>query len=239
MGLGVFENLHDAASAHVFAENLKAATQENFGAPIREYLANLVMAYRDDPAAIVADFKSFRDDFIRDHLPPGASGQVISVCGRFGVAAMAGEFATALGLTGWPAGEATNAAAICFRAWLDQRGTLGDHDIEAGIRQVIAFVEQSRRVPVRGVTRPAGEWEDTVSNRAGFRHFDQSVRMWSYFVLPNAFKSEQRGLQCARCRHRDGAAGADYPRQGQEELAGAARGSSWPDPGLHAQTGDY
>jgi hypothetical protein len=47
-----------------------------------------------------------------------------------------------LGLTGWPVGEATRAAAICFTTWLDQRGTLGDHDIEGGIQQVIAYIEQ-------------------------------------------------------------------------------------------------
>jgi putative DNA primase/helicase len=131
----------------------------------------------------------FRDDFIRDHLPLGASGQIISVCGRFGVAAVAGEFATALGITGWPAGEATKAAAACFRVWLDQRGSLGDHDIEAGIQQVIAFVEQfggSRFEELRS----AGEWEDAVSNRVGFRSFDHSTRTWSYYILPDVFKSE-------------------------------------------------
>lgn len=30
---------------------------------------------------------------------------------------------------------------ICFKAWLAKRGSAGEHEVEAGIRQVIAFVE--------------------------------------------------------------------------------------------------
>jgi uncharacterized protein (DUF927 family) len=74
-------------------------------------------------------------------------------------------------------------------AWIDQRGTLGDHDIEAGIQQVIAYVEAhggSRFEELPAV----GEWEATVSNRVGFRRFDPQSTAWNYYVLPNAFRTE-------------------------------------------------
>ena len=86
-------------------------------------------------------------------LPDGASGQVRSVCGRFALVAAAGSLATAFGLTGWPDDEADRAAATCFRAWLERRGSAGDHDIETGIRQVIAYVE------AHGSSRFEAAWE--------------------------------------------------------------------------------
>jgi hypothetical protein len=48
--------------------------------------------------------------------------------------------------------EADRAAASCFRAWLERRGSAGDHDIEAGIRQVIAYIE------AHGSSRFEGAW---------------------------------------------------------------------------------
>lgn len=91
---------------------------------------------------MLSALRDHRDQFITDNLPDDAVGQVRSVCGRFGVVAIAGELATTLGVTGWSEGEATAAAQTCFRAWLAKRGTTGDHDVEEGIRQVIAFVEK-------------------------------------------------------------------------------------------------
>ena len=64
--------------------------------------------------------KGLRQQFIADHLPAGSDGQVRSVAGRFGVVAAAGELATEWGILPWEIGEATQAAAICFQAWLDR-----------------------------------------------------------------------------------------------------------------------
>jgi len=109
------------------------------------------------------------------------------VCGRFGLVAAAGEFATELGLTGWPEGEATRATVICFKAWLDQRGTIGDHDIEAAIRQVISYIEQYGSSRFEEIYDEA---ESTVFNRVGFRRHDPRSGKWEYFVLPEQWKNE-------------------------------------------------
>lgn len=51
----------------------------------------------------------------------GVSGQVHRVARRFALVAVAGELASEAGITGWPKGEATEAARQCFHAWRDVR----------------------------------------------------------------------------------------------------------------------
>ena len=85
----------------------------------------LVATRADDPDGFYELVKALRQQFISDHLPAGSDGQVRSVCGRFGVVAAAGELATEWNILPWETGEATQAAAICFRAWLDERGGIG------------------------------------------------------------------------------------------------------------------
>jgi hypothetical protein len=87
--------------------------------------------------------------------------------------------------SGWPEGEADGAAAACFRAWLDRRGTKGDQEVEAGIRQVRGFIE------VYGDSRFVAAWEqdpERVVNRAGFRK--QTKAGWEYYVLPEQWRAE-------------------------------------------------
>jgi uncharacterized protein (DUF927 family) len=111
---------------------------------------------------------------------------VRSVCGRFALVAAAGSLATAFGITGWPDNEADRAAAGCFRAWLERRGSAGDHDIEAGIRQVIAYIE------AHGSSRFEAAWQDgaeRVMNRVGFRRRVDD-KPWVYMLLPEQWRSE-------------------------------------------------
>jgi putative DNA primase/helicase len=115
-GFGIFEDLHGAASPGAFAEELRQATDQYYGAPIREFLMPLTARHAADPAGFAQLLSASRDDFLAAHLPDGASGQVRSVCSRFALAATAGSLATAFGLTGWSDDEADQAAAACFRA---------------------------------------------------------------------------------------------------------------------------
>jgi len=185
-GLGAFEDLHGAASAGAFAEQLRLATEKCYGAPIRQFLEMLTARHATDPSGLVELLQGSRDDFLAAHLPADASGQARSVCSRFALVAAAGSLATAFGLTGWPDDEADRAAAMCFRAWLDRRGTAGDHDIEAGIRQVIAYIE------AHGNSRFEAAWDEgaeRVLNRVGFRRCG-SDGSWEYMVLPQQWRAE-------------------------------------------------
>jgi uncharacterized protein (DUF927 family) len=186
-GLGAFEKLHGAGSPGIFAEELRIATEQYYGAPIRRFLELLTARYAVDPLGLAELLRANRDEFLSAYLPEGASGQVRSVCGRFALVAAAGSLATAFGLTGWPNDEADLAAGICFRAWLARRGSVGDHDIETGIRQVIAHIE------AHGSSRFEAAWEENaerVINRTGFRRRCDHRGCWEYMVLPEQWRGE-------------------------------------------------
>ncbi len=174
---GLFENLHDAASGQEFADILRNATQQNYGAAIRAFLPEITkQAERKADAA-----RKHRDDFLAQHLSAGASEQVGRAAARFGVVAAAGELATAIGITGWKAGSADEAAGICFEAWLARRGYSGPAEIEAGIEQVRKFFAQY------GGSRFEDGTARVVINRAGFRKDN------NFCVYPEVFKTEIAG----------------------------------------------
>jgi putative DNA primase/helicase len=191
-GLGLFEDLHGAAGPGEFAEQLKRATMTHYGRAARAFLRLLVPSHNAGVAA--TRLRDFRDRFIKQYLPADASSQVRSVCGRFALVAAAGDLATSYEITGWPDGEAERAAAACFKAWLDVRGSAGDHETEEGIRQVTAFIE------AHGSSRFEAAWETTterVNNRVGFRWREpynkddrHADRPWQYMILPEMWRSE-------------------------------------------------
>ena len=113
-----------------------------YGTAGRAFLTRLVETRAADPDGFYELVKGLRQQFISDHLPAGSDGQVRSVAGRFGVVAAAGELATEWGILPWEIGEATQAAAVCFQAWLNERGGIGAGEVHAAIRQVRAFFEQ-------------------------------------------------------------------------------------------------
>jgi putative DNA primase/helicase len=198
-GLGVFEELHGAVSAGAFAEELRQATDRCYGAPIRQFLDCLTERYAADRVAFVELLQKNRADFLAEYLPPDASAQVRSVCSRFALAAAGGNLATAFGLTGWPDDEADWATAACFKAWLRERGSSGDHETEAGIRQVRAFIE------AHGASHFEAAWEDgaateRVINRAGFRRREGGGE-WQYMILPEAWREVCKGFNAAALAH--------------------------------------
>ena len=153
-GMGIFENLHGAASPGEFAEMLREAAARCYGAPIRLYLDALTERLAADRDGLRALLETNRREFMAKHLPASASPQVRSVCGRFALVAAAGSLATIFGITGWPDEEAERAAGICFRAWLERRGSAEDQEIESGIRQVIRYLEE------HGSSRFEPAWEN-------------------------------------------------------------------------------
>jgi uncharacterized protein (DUF927 family) len=182
-GLGVFETLHGFDEPALLADHLRHAAATFYGTAGRAFLAKLVAIRADNADGFYELVKGLRQQFITDHLPAGSDGQVRSVCGRFGVVAAAGELATEWGILPWEIGEATKAAAICFRAWLSERGGIGAGEDQAAIRQVRAFFEQ------HGTSRfPEIRDELRTINRCGWRRRDGAG--WEFLVLPEAWKSE-------------------------------------------------
>jgi len=137
-GNGVFEELHGHANGQIFADCLKRQVHQTHGTAGRGFLEALVT---DLPAAM-EQVRTAADLFMAQCVPSTATGQVRRVGTRFAVIGAAGELATDFGLTGWDTGDAMEAAAACFTAWVAQRGGLTNSDEERVLAQVRLFFER-------------------------------------------------------------------------------------------------
>lgn len=156
-----FEAVHDLGGGAALANYLKEQTANCYGAPLRAYLQSLA-GHREEAASQV---RVIRDRFIQEMVPAGADGQVSRVAARFGLIAAGGELASQYQVTGWPIGEAENAARICFKAWLEHRGGTGSIEDKRLMEQVSGFFQS------HGQSRFAA-WDirgaEKIHNRAGY-----------------------------------------------------------------------
>ena len=180
-GLGLFENIHGFENGNAFSRHLGEASARLYGSPLRAFLEKLTVQYDEAAQTAATDVRAF----VEQVCPGDADGQVKRVAGRFGLVAAAGELGIALDVLPWPKDEARNAAARCFRDWLDARGGTGAAEVTAGLAQVRAFLEahgSSRFEDLDG-----GE-NQRIVNRAGYRQkVDGQTR---YCIFPEAFKRE-------------------------------------------------
>lgn len=190
-GLGLFEDLHGFPSADAFARSLKASAAEHYGHPTRAFLQHLT----DNFDEIAPTVRGYVDEFVGEHCPAGADGQVSRVAARFGLVAAGGEMASACGVLPWPAGEATRAAGRCFADWLAGRGGTAPAEDTAAIAAVRRFVELhgSSRFEAMGDLAPRNGFGDAIEqrvpNRAGFRRRAAGGGI-EYVVLPEVWRSE-------------------------------------------------
>ncbi len=181
-GLGAFETLNGCASPAALSLALKDAATRHHGAAGVAWLRAIV-GDRDKLADLITGGVR---EFVTENSPAGAAGQVLRVAQRFGLVAVAGELATHYGVTGWPEGEATQAASRCFAAWLESFGGTGNREDRALLAQVRGFFE----------THGASRFEDVgatvdqrIINRAGFYRTGPGDAR-EFLVLPEAFKRD-------------------------------------------------
>jgi uncharacterized protein (DUF927 family) len=188
-GMGLFENLHGAADARTFADQLRAAALSTYGTAGRAFLRYLV-DHRDEVTETV---RGVCRNFVRVELPDGAASEVGRACQRFALIGAAGELATEAGVTGWDTGEAIHAAGVCFGAWLATRETPGSIDTERGVAQVRAFLEKhgaSRFQSVKAFKGDGTPLEERIINRAGFKRANGEADHADFLILPGVFRSE-------------------------------------------------
>jgi len=194
-GLGLFEDLHGYIDGDALARHLREVTAKTYGTAIRGFLQRLTAELAVSREAIIEELRAERDAFVSGHVPSSASGQVLSVAGRFALVAIGGNLATEWGFTGWPAGESERAAATCFRAWLERRGSSGSGEVMAGIAQVTQFIEShgASRFETIGEGARADSHgaplDQRVINRVGFKRYDESGRL-QYLVLAKSWSAE-------------------------------------------------
>ena len=181
-GLGAFENIHDHQDAAAFALALHDAALEHHGATGMEWLRRIVA----DRASIVSSAAAQARGFAQQLCPPESTGQVQRVARRFALVGLAGEMATAYGLTGWQAGESQAATQKCFDAWLEGFGGASPKEGRAIVEQVRGFIElhgASRFEDLGSSNQPR------IISRAGFIRTDSEGRN-EYLILPTVFKNE-------------------------------------------------
>lgn len=205
------ETFHEFDGGHELAGWVQHHAARSYGTAGRAWLEHLV----NHTDGLTAALRERMDVIEAQLVPESASGQVKRGGRRFALVAAAGEMATAAGLTGWPEGEATRAARICFNAWLESRGGSGNSEVTSILRQVQAFMEANSEGRFTLCHRAGDDHSSKTLSRVGFRRvhnadgsifrdigkegkdFEPSLSYVyeaggyiRYFVLPEAFRSE-------------------------------------------------
>ncbi|MET4347060.1 putative DNA primase/helicase [Bradyrhizobium sp. RT9b] len=154
VGFGIFECLHEFKTPESLARHLRTATSKFYGVAARTFLE-----------AVTSDLDSIRDavrkhiqGFTEHYVPKSADGQVERVAQRFGLVAAAGEIAILAGVLPWSKGDATLAAARCFRDWISGRGGIESAETSDALEQI-------RRILLAETARFIAAW-DEASNSA-------------------------------------------------------------------------
>lgn len=205
------ETFHEFSNGHELSGWVQGHAARCYGVAGRAWLEHLV-GNTDNLSTALRE----RMDAIEAHIvPSGASGQVKRGGRRFSLIAAAGEMATEAGLTGWPKGEAIQAAHTCFSAWLTLRGGAGSSEKVNMLRQVRSFLEANGEGRFTYWHRASDDRVAKTLNKAGVRRMlnadgepiktnsqhkseygeemhpvDGECVSFEYFVLPEVFKSE-------------------------------------------------
>lgn len=196
-GLGLFEVLHGFDDAAALSDALKARVSRFYGSPALAFLSALC-----EPGKLrgyAAMVRSTVERFTAEALPASASGQAQRAAARFGLAAAAGELATALGVTGWPDGTATHAARVCLGAWLAERGGAGNLEGDAIVQRLRLTIErygESRFTRWDSVAAKVDDHAPRTVDRLGFRrtvghsYGDAQYTTTTYYFLSAAWAGE-------------------------------------------------
>lgn len=188
---GAFEWLHGMDGGRTFADTLKANAERQHGSAFRTYAEALAGELGAHSERLRAEIKRIAAEL----TPQGAGNQVGRAINRFALVAAAGELATRLGVTGWPEGEALRAVRVCLKAWLAERGHLGNHEDAAILAQVRKFVTANQ------YSRFA-DWFDTnhrPANMVGYRKVESDGV--SFIVLPPGWAEITKGRDPKRAAH--------------------------------------
>lgn len=167
------------------AQTLKAASSTCFGTAGPAFVTALI----ENREAALARARNVIATFSQRHAS-GADGQVQRVAQTFGLIAAAGELAAVFKVVPWKVGAATEAAAQCFRAWLNNRGSTGASEIEDAICLLRTTLERdAARFQKVGSS-------DVPKDRLGFiRDTTPDV---DYLILPQMWRTIFKGRDPGR-----------------------------------------
>lgn len=181
-----------AQEAGAFAQSLTGAAKRFYGSAARAFLRHVVA----DLDKVKQELAELRRAFVQAALPSGADGQVKRVADRFALVAVAGDLASAQGVTGWPVGTAREAALRLFKDWLAERGGAGSGE-EADARRRL-----NEAIDTYGAAR-FQKWHlnadrAVIAPRWGFMKThaegEETLNSFQYFLTGPAMKEILRGL---------------------------------------------
>lgn len=196
-GMGLFEALHGFEDAAALSDALKARVGKHYGTPLVAFLSALCEPGKLEGFRVI--LRHTLESFVSRALPANASGQAQRAAARFGLAAAAGELATALGVTGWPDGTATTAARACLDAWLAERGGAGNLEGDAIIARLRGMVErygESRFTRWDAIAAKTDDHAPRTADRLGFRRTmehgfgDTLYTSVTYYFLSTTWRDE-------------------------------------------------
>jgi uncharacterized protein (DUF927 family) len=184
-GFGIFDHLHHHANGSEFAKSLNDACRQEYGTAYPVFMEQLMENLGGLPDMI----RTIQADFDLENLSLKASGQAKRLADRFALVGAAGELATEWGVTGWEKGEAMQAAAQCFRAWLSSRGGEGNQEEREMLRAVKEFLLRYGESSFTDWYRPAlaDSHAPVKVDRAGYRR--SSADSVEYYIFLEVFMS--------------------------------------------------
>ncbi|MEI6269497.1 MAG: DUF927 domain-containing protein [Methylococcaceae bacterium] len=161
---GAFDDLHGIKDARLFSDTLQENTAKYYGTAGIAYLEKLIRDDQDFGGALEAAQAAFTLDDMQPQERRAARS--------FALVAVAGELATAYGVTGWTKYAATEATIECFRRWSAHRGTGSTEDrvILEGVKGFIDCFGDSRFTSIND-----NESVHSFTGRAGYySHGDEN-----------------------------------------------------------------
>lgn len=137
---GVFDNLHGATDAAVFAGAMQKAVRSHHGAVGIKFVERLITHNLMNDADRLLNVIQEQAEQFAAKLPSARDGQISRVAQRFAVIGLAGALATKFGLTGWNKDEAMQAANQAFLDWYDRRYGARRDAVEAFVKVLQDFV---------------------------------------------------------------------------------------------------
>lgn len=155
---GVFDELHGHDGGRSLADAIKRAAGLHHGHAGPEFVRRLIDDTRDMGGTLEQALS----------LPAfaGRDGLEGRAAKGFALAGIAGELATEYGITGWPEGEAMQAAADLFAAWASAKGEGVTEDRQV-CDAVAAFIEAHNDTRFTNLLSPEAK-VSTLAGRAGW-----------------------------------------------------------------------
>lgn len=201
---GAWDTLHGFPNGPALSDSIKRAAAKHHGQAGRAFLERLTRDTRDfaDRLELIKALPAFAVD--------GAAGQDKRAAARFALFALAGELATEYGVTGWPEGEAINAAVEAFKAWRGLRGTGNDEQRQV-VDRVAEFIERHGDSRFSDVL--AHDGDAMRINRAGWWRDEPGGRV--YLFTAAGIKEALAGFDFKRALDTLQAAGVLPPSSGE------------------------